>query len=156
VEVVLTAHPTQVMRRSLQHKQCRIGQLLQELERVAAIGGNKDEVMGALFREVMATWQTDELRRSKPTPVEEAKGGLHILEQSLWNAVPAYLRKLNSAVLSVCGKTLPLECAPVKFASWMGGDRDGNPNVTSKVRIVVFARVHAVCGSVCPCFGYKW
>lgn len=57
--------------------------------------------MHSLFREVMATWQTDEIRRNKPTPVEEAKGGLHILEQSLWNAVPAYLRKLNSSVTQV-------------------------------------------------------
>ena len=137
VEVVLTAHPTQVMRRSLQHKQCRVGQLLQELENVSTMNGNKDELMGALFREVMATWQTDELRRTKPTPVEEAKGGLHILEQSLWNAVPAYLRKLNAAVQHVCGEPLPLECAPVKFASWMGGDRDGNPNVTAKVCVAI-------------------
>lgn len=74
VEVVLTAHPTQVMRRSLQHKQCRIGQLLQELERVSANSTSSDELLRALFREVMATWQTDELRRTKPTPVEEAKG----------------------------------------------------------------------------------
>ena len=74
VEVVLTAHPTQVMRRSLQHKQCRVGQLLQELDRVSANSTSSDELLRALFREVMATWQTDELRRNKPTPVEEAKG----------------------------------------------------------------------------------
>jgi phosphoenolpyruvate carboxylase len=136
VEVVLTAHPTQVMRRSLQHKQCRVGQLLQELERsgAAAAPGAKEELTRALFREVMATWQTDELRRSKPTPVEEAKGGLHILEQSLWTAVPTYVRKLSDSVRAVCGRELPLDATPIRFASWMGGDRDGNPNVTSKAR----------------------
>lgn len=105
VEIVLTAHPTQVMRRSLQHKQCRISKLLNDLD--SRSGGTSsasdDDIMHSLFREVMATWQTDEIRRTKPTPVEEAKGGLHIMEQSLWTAVPAYLRKLNSAVSQVCG-----------------------------------------------------
>ena len=134
VEIVLTAHPTQVMRRSLQNKQCRVGQLLQELECNPTTPGVKEELTRALFREVMATWQTDELRRNKPTPVEEAKGGLHILEQSLWTAVPKYVRKLSDAVRAVCGQELPLDSTPIRFASWMGGDRDGNPNVTNKVR----------------------
>ena len=97
IEVVLTAHPTQVVRRSLQHKQCRVGALLTELDRHEH-GAQRDELMRSLFREVMAMWQTDELRRNKPTPVEEAKTGLHILEQSLWHAVPAYMRKLSDAV----------------------------------------------------------
>lgn len=109
VEIVLTAHPTQVLRRSLQHKQCRISQLLNDLDNRsggAASSASKDEIMHSLFREVMATWQTDEIRRTKPTPVEEAKGGLHILEQSLWTAVPAYIRKLNGAVSQVCAAFL--------------------------------------------------
>ena len=94
MEIVLTAHPTQVMRRSLQHKQCRIGQLLHDLDRAAADvsaagSGARDEVVKSIFREVMATWQTDEIRRTNPTPEEEAKSGLHILEQSLWTAIPA-------------------------------------------------------------------
>lgn len=101
VEIVLTAHPTQVMRRSLQFKQARVGALLQEHENAIAMNAKKDDVQKALMREIMSMWQTDELRRSKPTPQEEAKGGLHILEQSLWNAVPAYLRELNEAVLQV-------------------------------------------------------
>ena len=100
---MLTAHPTQVLRRSLQHKQCRVSQLLNDLDTKTGSNSStsKEDIMHSLFREVMATWQTDEIRRTKPTPVEEAKGGLHILEQSLWAAVPAYLRKLNSAVTQV-------------------------------------------------------
>jgi phosphoenolpyruvate carboxylase len=73
---------------------------------VTAAASN-DEIMHSLFREVMATWQTDEIRRTKPTPVEEAKGGLHILEQSLWTAVPAYLRKLNAVVNQVPYQNTP-------------------------------------------------
>ena len=64
----------------------------------------------------------------------EARGGLHIVEQSLWAAVPAYLRKLCAALQKHCGRPLPIGCVPVTFASWMGGDRDGNPTVTAKAR----------------------
>ncbi len=54
------------------------------------------------------------------------------MEQSLWAAVPAYLRKLSAALQKHCGRPLPMGCVPVTFASWMGGDRDGNPTVTAK------------------------
>ena len=86
-----------------------------------------------LIREITALWQTDELRRRKPTPVDEARGGLHIVEQSLWNALPTFCRQLSAALKKHTGHALPLDCVPVRFGSWMGGDRDGNPNVTAKV-----------------------
>lgn len=63
----------------------------------------------------------------------EARGGLHIVEQSLWAAVPQYLRRVSKALKRHTGKELPINTAPLVFGSWMGGDRDGNPNVTSKV-----------------------
>ncbi|MBA0805740.1 hypothetical protein Gohar_005231, partial [Gossypium harknessii] len=80
-------------------------------------------------REITSIWQTDELRRHKPTPVDEARA----VEQSLWKAVPHYLRRVSTALKKHTGKPLPLTCTPIKFGSWMGGDRDGNPNVTAKV-----------------------
>lgn len=86
-----------------------------------------------LRREVTALWQTDELRRRKPTPLDEARGGLHIVEQSLWAAVPQVLRGIDQALRKHTGKDLPINAAPIRFGSWMGGDRDGNPNVTAKV-----------------------
>lgn len=64
----------------------------------------------------------------------EARGGLHIVEQSLWHAVPAFMRKLSAALKKHTGKDLPLNATPFRFGSWMGGDRDGNPNVTAKVQ----------------------
>ena len=70
---------------------------------------------------------------SQPTPIDEARGGLHIVEQSLWTALPRYLRRLSLALKKHTGMHLPIECAPMRFASWMGGDRDGNPNVTAKI-----------------------
>lgn len=57
-----------------------------------------------LVREITSLWQTDELRRRKPTPLDEARGGLHIVEQSLWNAVPAYLRRVSSALRTYTGR----------------------------------------------------
>ena len=66
-------------------------------------------------------------------PPPEARGGLHIVEQSLWASVPAYLRRLSAALKKHTGRELPLEATPMRFSSWMGGDRDGNPNVTAKV-----------------------
>ncbi len=67
------------------------------------------------------------------TASAEARGGLHIVEQSLWAAVPAYMRKLNAALKKHTGKELPIGTTPLTFGSWMGGDRDGNPNVTAQV-----------------------
>ena len=63
----------------------------------------------------------------------EARGGLHIVEQSLWAAVPAFLRKLSVALKKHTGRELPIDATPLIFGSWMGGDRDGNPNVTASV-----------------------
>lgn len=78
---------------------------------------------------------SDEIRRSKPTPQMEAKGGMAIVETVLWDAVPSYLRKLNAQCVDSLGPAyqLPLDMTPIQFSSWMGGDRDGNPNVTPKV-----------------------
>ena len=62
---------------------------------------------------------------------------MHIVEQSLWAAVPAYMRKLNSALKKHTDRELPIGCTPLIFGSWMGGDRDGNPNVTAQVCFLV-------------------
>ncbi|KAL0705224.1 hypothetical protein Bca4012_071649 [Brassica carinata] len=94
---------------------------------------DRETVIEDMVREITSLWQTDELRRQKPTPVDEARAGLNIVEQSLWKAVPHYLRRVSSSLKKLTGKPLPLTCTPIKFGSWMGGDRDGNPNVTAKV-----------------------
>lgn len=133
VEIVLTAHPTQINRRTLQYKHLRIAHLLEFNERADLSLEDKEILIEDLVREITAIWQTDELRRHKPTPVDEARAGLHIVEQSLWKAIPHYLRRVSNALKKNTGKPLPLTCTPIKFGSWMGGDRDGNPNVTAKV-----------------------
>ncbi|KZV18643.1 phosphoenolpyruvate carboxylase 4 [Dorcoceras hygrometricum] len=133
VEIVLTAHPTQITRRTLQYKHIRIAHLLEYNDRPDLGQEDRDMLIEDLKREISAIWQTDELRRHRPTPVDEARAGLNIVEQSLWRAVPHYLRRVSNALKKHTGKSLPLTCTPIKFGSWMGGDRDGNPNVTAKV-----------------------
>ncbi|KAL6580127.1 Phosphoenolpyruvate carboxylase 4 [Orobanche minor] len=133
VEIVLTAHPTQINRRTLQYKHIRIAHLLEYNDRPDLGHEDREMLIEDLVRELASIWQTDELRRHKPTPVDEARAGLNIVEQSLWRAVPHYLRRLSNALKKHTGKSLPLTCTPIKYGSWMGGDRDGNPNVTAKV-----------------------
>nr|BBM95925.1 phosphoenolpyruvate carboxylase [Flaveria floridana] len=133
VEIVLTAHPTQINRRTLQYKHIRISHLLEVNDRKDLTQEDQDALIEDLVREITSIWQTDELRRHKPTPVDEARAGLNYVEQSLWKAIPHYLRRLSNALKKHTGRPLPLTCTPIRFGSWMGGDRDGNPNVTAKV-----------------------
>mmetsp|Transcript_15331 Transcript_15331/g.38379 ORF Transcript_15331/g.38379 Transcript_15331/m.38379 type:complete len:1041 (+) Transcript_15331:121-3243(+) len=133
MEVVLTAHPTQVNRRSLLSKHNKIARLLAENDRVGLSPMEREELIHKLVCEITSIWQTDEIRKQKPTPVDEARGGLHIVEGSLWEAVPAYLRRLSKSMKRTIGRELPITAAPIQFSSWIGGDRDGNPNVTHRV-----------------------
>ncbi|HKP58257.1 MAG TPA: phosphoenolpyruvate carboxylase [Polyangiales bacterium] len=133
VELVLTAHPTQTLRRTLLQKHRRIAAALARGESADLLPAEREETLESLRREITALWETDELRRKRPTPVEEARAGLVLFDQILWDAVAGYLRRFDQAMREVTGSGLPLEVAPLRFGSWMGGDRDGNPNVTAKV-----------------------
>lgn len=97
----------------------------------------------ALHREISSLWQSDEVSRTKPTPQMEAERGTLVAENVLWDALPSYLRKLSATMEATIGKKLPLDAAPVIFSSWMGGDRDGNPNVTPEVTREVILRQRA-------------
>ncbi|MGB5368233.1 MAG: phosphoenolpyruvate carboxylase [Polyangiales bacterium] len=133
VEFVLTAHPTQVVRRTLLQRYNRMADSLRDGDRKDLTPDEQDAVRSQLRREISTVWHTDELRRSRPTPTDEVRGGLAVLEQSLWHAVPRFLRRFDTALRSQTGRGLPIDASPIRFGSWMGGDRDGNPNVTAKV-----------------------
>ncbi|MEE8117597.1 MAG: phosphoenolpyruvate carboxylase, partial [Gemmatimonadales bacterium] len=87
----------------------------------------------SLRREITSAWKTDEVRQERPTPLDEVRWGLVAFEQTLWDAVPQHLRALDRELYRATGQGLPVDAAPVRFGSWMGGDRDGNPNVTPEV-----------------------
>ena len=135
IELVLTAHPTEVVRRTLLRKYTRIGELLAHRDRGDLTIPEQGETTDELRREITAAWETDEVRHTRPTPLDEVKGGLFIFEQTLWDALPRYLRSLDAALRTHTGRALPLDAAPIRFGSWIGGDRDGNPNVTAAVTV---------------------
>jgi phosphoenolpyruvate carboxylase len=133
VELVLTAHPTAITRRTLIQKHLRIAGALAAQDRVDLTAPERAEIAAALRREVLSAWETDEIRARRPTPVDETIAGLLIFEQTLWDAVPRFLRSLSGALTRTTSRSLPLDAAPLRFGSWMGGDRDGNPTVTPEV-----------------------
>lgn len=133
IELVLTAHPTEITRRTLIHKHTEIGLCLGQLE-LEGLTERERERLHLRLRELIAQiWHGDDFRLERPSPVDEAKWGFAVVEDSLWQAVPQFLRRLDKALFDNCGVNLPLDAAPVSFTSWMGGDRDGNPNVTASV-----------------------
>jgi len=141
VEIVITAHPTEVNRKTLLRKYRSITETLSTLDRPDLLPYERSVAMEKIFRDIAGTWGSDEIRRKKPTPQQEASGGNAVIETVLWDAVPAYVRKLNAQTRASIGKCLPIDAVPIKFASWIGGDRDGNPNVTPEVtREVVLAQ----------------
>ncbi|EPF81743.1 phosphoenolpyruvate carboxylase [Acinetobacter rudis] len=133
IELVLTAHPTEVSRRTLIQKYDGINDCLSTFDQQKLTPKQRKRVLDELKQLISSAWQTDEIRQHRPTPVDEAKWGFTTIEQSLWHAVPQFIRGLDELTQQHCDKSLPLEIAPIRFASWMGGDRDGNPNVTHQV-----------------------
>jgi len=133
IELVLTAHPTEVSRRTLVEKYNRIATLLDTRDRTDLARSEYDDVVAALRREIMTAWGTNDVRQQRPTPLDEVRGGLVLFEQSLWHALPHYLRDVDRALHASTGRGLPIDVVPIRFGSWIGGDRDGNPSVTPEV-----------------------
>lgn len=146
IELVLTAHPTEVVRRTLLQKHNRLAALLSQRDARDLTPFERREVQRALRRDITSCWLTDEIRRTKPTPVDEARGGLAYIEETLWDVVPRFLRLLDDALQRFTGHPLPLAASPIRFGSWMGGDRDGNPYVTADVtrKVCLLARRQAI------------
>lgn len=135
IDLVLTAHPTEVNRRTLIQKYDGIIECLSRLDRGEPVQSRLDQLIAQI-------WHTDEIRKQRPTPVDEAKWGFAVIENSLWSAVPVFYRRLDAELKDSLGSGLPLTTSPLRFSSWMGGDRDGNPNVTAQVteEVLLLAR----------------
>jgi len=140
IDLVLTAHPTEVNRRTSIYKQSQLADQLHQLH-----SGNVSDVENRRIKQRIAdlisqSWHTDEIRTVRPTPVDEARWGFSVIENSLWEAIPEFLRDLNGYLHTNFDTVLPLDAKPVQFSSWMGGDRDGNPFVTSSLTQEVLLR----------------
>ena len=142
IELVLTAHPTEVARRTLIQKYDAMAEQLAAGDHSDLSAAEREQVKQRLQRLIAEAWHTEEIRRSRPSPVDEAKWGFAVIEHSLWHAIPNVLRKADQVLHGATGLHLPLDAAPIRFASWMGGDRDGNPNVTASItrEVLLLAR----------------
>ena len=148
VDLVLTAHPTEAQRRTILLKQKRTVNLLEEYQRLSegnGTPGELEQMANMIKRELLSAWRTSSVRRSKPTAEGEARNGMAVIEETLWKAVPDHYRRIDRLLERNGLSALPHDAAPLQISSWMGGDRDGNPNVTSAVtrRVVTLLRSRA-------------
>lgn len=130
---VFTAHPTEVARRSVMFKRRRISDLLEQLDRIPLAVSQLDSLERDLIAEITALWQTDDVRSARPTVRDEVRMALDYYEASIFATVPQLYREIADAfdaefpaAARTALSSLPLV---VRFGSWIGGDRDGNPFV---------------------------
>ena len=145
IGIVLTAHPTEVKRRTLIQKYHTLIEILEQRNLLRKYPSKIKILDKKMFDEITIIWNTDELKRSKPSPFDEARWGLAIIEDSLWETIPKVYRRLNQIFVKNMNKGLPKNFNPIEFGSWMGGDRDGNPFVTSTVteEVILLSRWEA-------------
>ena len=124
VRPVFTAHPTEAARRSVLGKMTTISELLQQPD--SQIRTKR------LAETIDLLWQTDELRLGRPEPLDEAVNSIYYLNELLQETVPEVLAEFASEVKRL-GVDLSLSAKPLSFGTWIGGDRDGNPNITADV-----------------------
>jgi phosphoenolpyruvate carboxylase len=133
LELVFTAHPTEATKRSVLEIQKRISAILRQLENPLLTKKEKDNLDESFYNEIMVLWQTDELRSHKPTVMAEVRNGLYYFDTTLFDILPEIHQELEDQLEDY----FPMKKWEVpnflRFGSWIGGDRDGNPNVTPDV-----------------------
>jgi phosphoenolpyruvate carboxylase len=141
VRPVFTAHPTEASRQSIATKLAVIAELLERRldARLSAADVRRIDRRTAELIDVM--WQTDELRLAPPRPVDEAQTQMHYLEAMVGQVLPEVLDDVD-AELRRLGLALDPAARPLRFGTWVGGDRDGNPNVTAEVTLAVLERLN--------------
>lgn len=138
---VFTAHPTQASRQTILLNLRRIAELLAERGDQRCTMAEKERIDRRLGEALDLLWQTDELRRERPTPVNEAEGAAYYLDILLSDAIPEVSETLW-AELSRYEIELPITTTPVRPGTWIGGDRDGNPLVTPEITLEILLANH--------------
>ncbi|MGH7730724.1 MAG: phosphoenolpyruvate carboxylase, partial [Candidatus Eiseniibacteriota bacterium] len=132
IELVLTAHPTEAKRRTVLSKLQRIGEILRRLYDTELLPRERDAAVATLRAEVAALWLTDRNRTARPAVTDEVRTGLYFVDAVFWDALPRVAADLATALR----EHYPDQPAPpawLTLASWIGGDRDGNPSVVATV-----------------------
>ena len=140
IKLVFTAHPTEIVRQTIRHKQRRIAKILGELDQAEvgyAAGTLSDWTVAALHErlteEIRLWWRTDELHQFKPTVLDEVEYGLHYFSEVLFDAIPQLYQRLTQSLQQSFPQLQPPHYNFCKFGSWVGSDRDGNPSVTPDI-----------------------
>jgi phosphoenolpyruvate carboxylase len=134
VRPVLTAHPTEARRRSTVRAIRRISQLLDERDDPRRSAAEHQEIRRRLLEEVESMWRTALVRQERPGPLDEVRTAMAVFDEVLFPIVPALYRRVDSSVQpQQAGRVSPRVPAFLHWGSWIGGDRDGNPNVTAPV-----------------------
>jgi phosphoenolpyruvate carboxylase len=143
---VFTAHPTEVARRSVMFKRRRIGDFLATLDRIPIPEQDLADLEQLVLAEITSLWQTDEVRSRRPTVYDEIKMGLDYYDVSIFETLPSLYREISEALHASYGLEIEALALPqvLRFGSWIGGDRDGNPFVTPEVtrEAIQLARGH--------------
>lgn len=132
IQPTLTAHPTEARPPAVLARQRRLSDLLLELARTDPTPDERDRILDAIDTQVTLLLTTDEVRRERPSVMDEVDQGLHFLLGAIWEVVPEIHADLERAVEAVYGERLEFG-AFLRYRSWIGSDRDGNPFVTAEV-----------------------
>ena len=134
LRLVFTAHPTEIVRHTVRHKQRRVAHLIQRLQQADGLSLDDTLVIRRqLEEEIRLWWRTDELHQFKPTVLDEVDYALHYFQQVLFDAMPQLRQRLRSALSASYPDVEPPRDAFCTFGSWVGSDRDGNPSVTPEI-----------------------
>ncbi|WP_124726446.1 phosphoenolpyruvate carboxylase [Staphylospora marina] len=146
LELVITAHPTEAMRRTTLDLHHRIAALVDEFDRSDLTEAEREEIREQLLAEVSTLWQSDEIRLRKPTVMDEVRNGLWYVDETLFDVLPLVHEELKRCLTEVWPEHEWNVPTFLRFGSWIGGDRDGNPAVTSEVtwRTLVMQRELAI------------
>ncbi|GGC91005.1 phosphoenolpyruvate carboxylase [Thalassobacillus devorans] len=133
LELIITAHPTEATKRTVLEIQKRIATILQQLDNPQLTSHEREQLQDSLMNEVTVLWQTDELRERKPTVMDEVRNGLYYFDETLFDVLPDIHQELEDRLEeSYPGEEWQIPNF-LRFGSWIGGDRDGNPNVTPDI-----------------------
>jgi phosphoenolpyruvate carboxylase len=130
IQPTLTAHPTEARRRSVLYIQKEIAARLSKLNREPVFGRSETELFQEIYNEVVLMLNTDDVRASKIRVEDEIANGIYFLTGAIWEVIPSIHRDVNDALEEYFGRTADIP-ALVKYRTWIGGDRDGNPFVTA-------------------------